>query len=60
MILLDHARQTANMMDVTLAVGLNANPLRKLPMVLTVILPAMVPGAVMLNLITIAGTGIQK
>ena len=48
------------MMDVTLAVGLNANPLRKLPMVLTVILPAMVPGAVMLNLITIAGTGIRK
>ena len=59
MILLDHARRTTDMMDVTSAVGLNANPLRRPPVVLNVVLPAMVPGAVMLALITIASTGIR-
>ena len=59
MILLDHERRTANMMDLTLVVGLNANPLRRPPVVLPVVLPGMVPGAIMLDLITIAGTGIR-
>jgi hypothetical protein len=58
MIMLDHARRTAALMDMTTAVGLNANPLRRPPVVPTVVLPAMVPGAVMLGLITIADTGI--
>ena len=45
-------------MDVT-AVGLNANPLRRPTVVSTIALPAMVPGAGMLGLITIAGSGIR-
>ena len=58
MILQDHARKTAALIDVTTAVGLNANPRRRTPVVQTNVLPVMVPGAVMLGLITIADTGI--
>ena len=46
------------LMDVT-AVGLNDNPLSGPPVVSTVALPVMVPGAGMLGLITIADSGIQ-
>jgi hypothetical protein len=59
MIMLVHARRTAALMDVTTATGLNANPLRRPPVVPTIALPVMVPEAIMLGLITIAGTGIQ-
>jgi len=45
-------------MDV-MAVGLNAKSLRRPPVVSTVVLPMMVPGAVMLGLITIADSGIR-
>jgi hypothetical protein len=59
MIMQDHARRTAALTDVTTVGGLNATPLRTPPVIPTVVLAAMVPGAVMLGLITIAGTGIR-
>jgi len=55
---LAHTRQTATLMDVT-AVGLNDKPLRRPPVVSTVVLPTMVPGAAMLSLITIADSEIR-
>jgi hypothetical protein len=57
-VLLGHTRRTAASMDV-MAVGLNANPLRRPTVVSTVALPEMVPRAGMLGLITIAGSGIR-
>jgi hypothetical protein len=57
-VLLAHTHRTAALMDVT-AVGLNANPLRRPPVVSTVVLPTMVPGADMLGLITIAYSDIR-
>jgi len=59
MIMLVHTCRTAALMNVTTAVGLNADPLRRPPVVSTIAQPAMVPGAGMLGLITIAGTGIR-
>ena len=56
-VLLAHTRRTAALMMDVMAVGLNAYPLRTPPVVSTVALPAMVPGAGMLGLITIAASG---